>query len=65
MFNRKRMLYFILLLGTTIKRTKDRLSSKKQVTSTGQGNIREEYQRGMLRGNIRGNVNLLSRHCYQ
>ena len=48
MYNRKRMIYSILLLWTTIKKTKDRLSSKKQVTSTGQGNIRGEYQRGML-----------------
>ena len=53
MYNRKRMLYSILLLGTTIKKTKDRLPSKKQVTSTGQGNIRGEYRRVILGGNIR------------
>ena len=35
MNNRKTMLYSILLLGTTIKKTNDRLSSKKRVTSAG------------------------------
>ena len=54
MYDRKRMPYSILLLGTTIKKTKDRLSSKKRVTSTGRGNIRGEYRREILGGNIRG-----------